>query len=78
VDTLVSGFWSDFGCDGLSLGFDGALADPQRLAEAQQMAPFRLADAAHDPLQAPVQALAASPAARRLAALNDLSARLSE
>lgn len=74
-----SGFWSDFGYDGLSLVFDVPLADLQRLPEAKRMALFRLmvylADTPDDPLHAQMQALATRPAGQRLAALLDLSAR---
>ena len=77
-----SGFWSDFGYDGLSLVFDVPLADLQQLPEAKRMALFRLmvylADTPDDPLQAQMQALATRPAGQRLAVLLDLSARLGE
>ena len=77
-----SGFWSDFGYDGLSLVFDVPLTDLQQLPEAKRMALFRLmvylADTPDDPLQAQMQALATRPAGQRLAVLLDLSARFGE
>ncbi len=75
-----SGFWSDFGYDGLSLVFGVPLPDLQKLSEAKKMALFRLmvylADTPDDPLEAQVQALATRPAEQRLVVLLDLSARL--
>ena len=76
-----SGFWSDFGYDGLSLVFDVPLAALQTLPEAKKLALFRLlvylADTPNDPLHARVQALATQPAEQRLFVLLDLSARFS-
>ena len=76
-----SGFWSDFGYDGLSLVFDVPLTDLQKLPEAKKMALFRLmvylADTPDDPLQTQVQALVAQPAEQRLVVLLDLSAQFS-
>lgn len=77
-----SGFWSNFGYDGLSIVFDVPLEDIHVLAEAKKMALFRLmcylADTPGDPLQEQVRVLATRPADQRLAVLLDLSARFGE